>query len=155
YWQLVSRTGTRQPAYSVWLYYHRLSDDTLWSVLRDYVGPKRGLEAGRLKDLLERAASAEGAEKRRLEKEAERTAELVEELGGFERRLRQVAERGYAPELDDGVVINLAPLHEVVAWAEPAKVWRKLERGEYDRAHLAMSYWTERGREMSRKDHSL
>src|SRR5690606_12783774 len=70
YWQLVSRTGRGQAAYSVWLYYHRLSDDTLWSVLRDYVGPKRGLEAGRLKDLLERSVGAEGAERRRVEKEA-------------------------------------------------------------------------------------
>jgi len=155
YWQLVSRTGTRQPAYSVWLYYHRLSDDTLWSVVREYVGPKRGLEESRLEELLERAQGAEGAEKRRLEKEAERVAEVVEDLRAFEDKLRRVAERGYAPDLDDGVVINLAPLHEVVAWAEPGKVWRKLERGEYDWAKLAMRYWPDRVREKCKTDKSL
>src|SRR5690606_31651118 len=35
YWQLRSA----RKSYSIWLYYHRLTGDTLWTVLRNYVDP--------------------------------------------------------------------------------------------------------------------
>ncbi|MBX6362420.1 MAG: hypothetical protein IRZ00_01020 [Gemmatimonadetes bacterium] len=155
YWRLTSNPGRGQAEYSVWLYYHRLTGDTLWQVLTRYVGPKRELEARRLEELRRGRERAGAGERGRIEKEIEAKLQLLEELDWFEARLRAVAGRGYAPELDDGVIINLAPLHELVPWSEPEKVWKKLEDGECDWAKLAMKYWPERVRERCREDKSL
>ena len=35
------------------------------------------------------------------------------------------------------------------------ETWEKLERGDYDWAHLAMTYWPDRVREKCRTDKSL
>ena len=64
-------------------------------------------------------------------------------------------ERGYDPDIDDGVILNMAPLHELIPWSEPKKYWEELEKGRYDWAHPAMKYWPERVKEKCRKDKSL
>lgn len=155
YWRLTSNPGRGQAEYSVWLYYHRLTGDTLWQVLTRYIGPKRELEARRLEELRRGRERAGAGERGRIEKEIEAKLQLLEELDWFDARLRAVAERGYAPDLDDGVIINLAPLHELVPWKEPEQVWKRLEKGDYDWAKLAMKYWPERVREKCREDRSL
>lgn len=139
----------------MWLYYHRLTDDTLWTVLNDYVGPRREREERRAEELRRQIEDTEGSEARRLEKEREEALALLEEIRSFEGEIRKVAETGWAPDLDDGVVINLAPLHAVVPWKEPEKVWKKLKKGDYDWARLARRYWPHRVREKCRTDKSL
>ena len=153
YWRLCASRSKQ--GYGVWLYYHRLTDDTLWTVLNDCVGPRREREERNAKELRRRIETGSGREVRRLEKEREEAILLLGELESFESQLRKVAEGGWAPELDDGVVINLAPLHAVVPWKEPEKVWKKLEKGDYDWAHLALRYWPERVRAKCRRDKSL
>jgi len=57
------------------------------------------------------------------------------------------------------VQISAAPLWSLFrhrAWQKVLKeTWTKLERGDYDWAHLAMNYWPERVREKCRSDKSL
>ena len=53
------------------------------------------------------------------------------------------------PNLNDGVIINFAPLWRLVpqnkSWQKECKsCWDKLVKGEYDWAHLAMHLWPER-----------
>ena len=139
----------------MWLYYHRLTNDTLWAVLNDYLGPRRKREERRTDELRRRITRSSGSEVRRLEREREEAISLLVELESFESQLRKVAGGGWAPVLDDGVLINLAPFYAVVPWKEPEKVWRKLEKGDYDWAHLAQRYWPERVREKCRSDKSL
>lgn len=156
YWRLCTSPGRGQSGYGVWLYYHRLTDDTLWTVLNEYVGPRRAREERRAEELRQRIEGADGSDETRgLENEREEAVALLEEVRWFEDEIRKVGEGGWAPDLDDGVVINLAPLHAVVPWKEPEKVWEKLERGDYDWAHLAMRYWPDRVREKCRSDKSL
>ena len=59
--------------------------------------------------------------------------------------LKEVVDRGYTPHIDDGVVLNAAPLLSLLpSWPEAKKAWQELEAGEYDWAQQAMEYWPER-----------
>jgi len=52
---------------------------------------------------------------------------------------------GWAREADDGVILNLAPLHDLMpALKEPEKFWQAQEAGEYDWSRTAMRYWAKR-----------
>jgi len=50
----------------------------------------------------------------------------------------------------------LWPLFRHKPWQKVLKdTWAKLEKGDYDWAHLAMNYWPERVRERCKTDKSL
>jgi len=72
--------------------------------------------------------------------------------------LLQIA-KSYRPRHDDGVQISAAPLWQLFRhrpWQKLLKdTWTKLEKGEYDWAHLAMSYWPDRVRKKCKSDKSL
>jgi hypothetical protein len=65
----------------------------------------------------------------------------------------------YQPNHDDGVQITAAPLWPLFRhkpWQKVLKdTWTKLEKGDYDWAHLAMAYWPERVRVKCKTDKSL
>ncbi|MFL7794888.1 MAG: type II restriction endonuclease subunit M, partial [Anaerolineae bacterium] len=65
----------------------------------------------------------------------------------------------YHPNHDDGVQItasSLWPLFRHKPWQKVLKdTWKKLEKGDYDWAHLAMNYWPERVRAKCKTDKSL
>jgi len=144
--------------YSVYLFHEKATPDTL-SLLRGsrYLG-------GRLNRLQQeqatlRAASLKGD--KGATKKAGLVAELIEELQEFDRRIeatsripvkdkdgRDVTVR-WEPELDDGVYINAAPLHELLpSWRDvtPKKAWQELAVGDYDWSRTAMRYWPQRVR---------
>lgn len=141
YWQL----ATASAGYSVWLYIHAFTKDTLFRVQNDYVAPKLAHEERRLEALTaEQRDGATAAERKAL---AEQQA-LVEELRAFLAEVKRVAPL-WNPDLDDGVIINFAPLWRLVpqhkAWQKELKsTWDALCEGKYDWAHLAMHLWPER-----------
>jgi hypothetical protein len=84
---------------------------------------------------------------------------LVEELRAFLDEVKRVAPL-WNPNLDDGVIINFAPLWRLVpqnkAWQKELKsTWDALCEGKYDWAHLAMHLWPERVVPKCAKDRSL
>lgn len=137
YWQLT----TPSKGYSLWLYYHALGSDTLYTAVREYVTPKIEFEEGRLKGLQGKFGqvkeSGPAREARRLEKAVEDQEAFLQELYAFRSELRRLADRGYDPDLDDGVIINIAPLHRLVPWKEAAKMWQELEEGKYGWSTMA------------------
>lgn len=90
--------------------------------------------------------AAQGRERRALEKQMAELGDMLHDLRTFAERLDAILQRGYTPHIDDGVLINMAPLWELLpSWqAEPKKCWEALERGDYDWAHQAMEHWPER-----------
>ena len=140
YWPLSSLNGL----YTVWLYYHRLTPDTLFSVLRDHVKPKLEYEERRAFQLRQVAGSAPSPSQRRDIAEAE---ELVEDLRAFRAELERVALL-FRPNLNDGVIINYAPLWRMIRlprWRKDCQaIWNELAKGDLDWAHLALHLWPER-----------
>ncbi len=141
YWQL----ATPSASYSVWLYIHAFTRDTLFKVQNDYVSPKVAHEERQLELFrAEIGASPTAAERKEL---APRES-FVEELRAFLDEVKRVAPL-WNPDLDDGVIINFAPLWRLVPhhkpWQKELKAtWEALCAGEYDWAHLAMHLWPER-----------
>ncbi len=142
YWLLQSSNRN----YALWLYYHRLDKDLLFKALLNYVEPKIRLEDSRLDALRTQmsAAGSSGREAKRLSKEVERQEEFLSELGDFEDKLRRVANLHLVPDLNDGVILNIAPLWELVPWKEAEKVWGELLKGKYE--------WSSIGKQLRQKE---
>jgi hypothetical protein len=141
YWQLATASGS----YSVWIYIHRATADTLFRVLNDFVGPKLDHERAKLDGLTQDAGANPSAAQRR---EIEQHETFVGELQALKTEVARVAPL-WKPNLDDGVILNFAPLWRLVpqsrSWqGECKKAWDKLVAGDYDWAHLAMHLWPER-----------
>ena len=141
YWYLRSAKGN----YGLWLYYHRLDKDIIFKALVNYVGPKLRIEEGRLNTLRARkaAAGSAGSEAKQIEKEKDCQEEFVSELHDFKDKLRRAAELHLTPDLNDGVVLNIAPLRELVHWTEAQKYWDQLSEGKYE--------WSSIGRQLREK----
>lgn len=148
YWPLSTTSGS----YTLWLYYHRLTDQTLYTCVNDFVDPK-------LKQVSVDAATLRGKSNRSSseEKELERLSELDLELKDFRDELLRIA-RFWKSNLNDGVQITAAPLWNLFQhrqWKARLKdTWEKLEAGDYDWAHLALSIWPDRVVRASHKDRS-
>jgi hypothetical protein len=130
YWLLQSSRRN----YALWVYYHRLDKDLLFKALVNYVEPKVRLEASRLETLRSQKAAAgdAGKEAKRLSKEIEWQEDFLSELRDFEAKLRRVANLHLDPDLNDGVILNMAPLRELVPWKEAENYWEELLEGKYE-----------------------
>jgi hypothetical protein len=151
YWALSTPSGS----YTLWIYYHRLNDQTLYTCINDFVEPKLRDIANELSRLHQKA----GSRSRTDEKELESLQDFEMELQAFRDELLRIARLPWKPNLNDGVQITAAPLwklFQMPKWKKTLKeTWEKLEKGDYDWAHLAYSIWPDRVREKCRKDKSL
>jgi hypothetical protein len=149
YWPLQTISGS----YTLWLYYHGLNKQILFTCVNDFVAPK--LQSIR-EDLitLKNKPSRSDVE----EKEFGRLTDLKLELEDFHDELLRIA-KFWKPNLNDGVQITAAPLWRLFQhkpWQKKLKeTWEQLEGGEYDWAHLAYSVWPERVLRKCHQDRSL
>jgi hypothetical protein len=141
YWLLQSSKKN----YALWIYYHRFDKDMLFKALLNYVEPKIRLEESHLEPLRAQrtAAGTSGKGVKKLEKEIDRQEEFISELRDFEDKLRRVANLHLEPDLNDGVVLNIAPLWELVPWKEAKKYWEELYDGKYE--------WSSIGKQLRQK----
>src|SRR5262249_9017869 len=145
------------------IYVHRLTQDTLPKLL----GPRYlGGALAQAKQGIEELRPAGQTKADLTKKEERRLAELDEllvDLEEFAEQLQTVVQRvndrgeavGFVPDLNDGVVLNAAPLHEVIPWLRKKKhqgksvseltfYWDELADGRYDWANIAKQYWPTR-----------
>ena len=111
----------------------------------NYVEPKIRLETGRLQTIRgsQATAGASGKEAKRLAEDVEGQEDLLSELRDFEDKLRRAANLHLVPDLNDGVVLNIAPLWELVPWKEAKNYWEELLAGKYE--------WSSIGKQLRQK----
>ena len=78
-----------------------------------------------------------------LEKQLDRQEALLSELHDFHDKLRRAADLHLEPDLNDGVVLNIAPLWELVPWNESKAYWEGLLAGKYE--------WSSIGKQLRQK----
>lgn len=153
YWPISTASG----GYTLWIYYPRLTSQTLYTAINDFLdGPNGKLnEVGALITTLRNKGSGRTRDD---EKRFEALLALELELIELRDSLLKLAP-SYKPNLNDGVQISAAPLWPLFRhkpWQKVLKeTWAKLEMGEYDWAYLAMNYWPDRVREKCKSDKSL
>ena len=155
YWPLSTTSGS----YTIWLYYHRLTAETLYAAVNKHLEPKIA-DVERAADRIERELeAASGRKATGLRDQLDEARSFGSELRQLRQELLRIAGLPYRPNLNDGVIINAAPLHTLFrlrSWAkDTATVWKKLEKGRYDWAHLAYTLWPERVREVCGRDRSI
>jgi hypothetical protein len=141
YWLLQSSHKN----YGIWLYYQRLDSDLLFKVLQNYVEPKLKLEQNHETEASHKlsAGGLSVSETRQAQKDLEKQQDLVAEIREFRDTLKNAADLRLTPDLDDGVVLNIAPLHDLVPWSEASKYWDDLQAGKYP--------WSSIGKELEQK----
>ena len=155
YWPLSTASGS----YTIWLYYHRLTDQTLYAAVNKYLEPKiaeteRGI--ARIEDDLKAIA---GRAATQLTDRLNEARAFLGELRDLREELLRIAALPYKPDLNDGVIINAAPFHGLFrlrSWAKDTEdCWKTLAKGDYDWAHLAYTIWPDRVREVCKSDRSI
>jgi len=152
YWPLATSSGS----YTLWIYYHRLTPDTLYKCLQQFVEPKIKdveQEIHRLRTML--TADEAGTKER---KQLADDETLLNELKEMHAELSLWAPK-WKPNLNDGVLITASPLWKLFRlpkWRKDLEAcWKELEAGDYDWAHLAYTLFPSRVREKCKTDRSI
>lgn len=133
YWLLLS--GKKN--YGFYIYNLRFTQDTLYSLINKYTEPKINFEKTRLSELHIKKDKVEGREKRDIEKLIVRGEELLEELEHFRKDINEVIASRYKPNIDDGVILNMASLYKLIPWKEPEKYYKELQEGKYEWSQIS------------------
>ena len=156
---------------------HRWTEGTLRALLAEHLHPALTRLEGEIADLHESRQSADKKIASDAERRYDHVAKWKQELDDFIAQVEQCAEKGppppdvrtpgrevdarYAPDLDDGVMINSAALWPLLEpqWKDPKKWWKELAtaKGEkdYDWAYQSARYFPSRVDKRCRDDPSL
>lgn len=173
HWPLSSEKKT----FVAWVTIHRWDENTLRVLLADHLGESLKRLDGEIDDLRSVRDGADKKEAREAEKRYAKVQKWREELVAFIAAVELCAEQGppptdaacppretnarYAPNLDDGVMINSAALWPLLLpqWKDPKKWWKELAtakgKKDYDWSHLARRYWPTRVDAKCQEDPSL
>ena len=167
---------TGQPAESFWKYHHQLyrkrpiywplqspkKHFTAW-VFHERFGPTTLFTIKQLADdqcrLIEREITPlrpQAATSKAGAKKLDQLLEATEDLREFSTRLQTIANGGYTFCIDDGVLLNAAPLHATAPKLDRnQKAWKELEDEKYEWAQQAMRHWPDRVKEACKTNKSF
>ena len=157
YWLLQSP----KQHYSIYLFHERATDQTLALVQgKQYLGGRIFQLGTQLDEAKRKEAVAEGRDKAKWRKQAQELVEQLADLQAFDQAITatncepistaggQPSAARWAPEFDDGVLLNAAPLYRLApAWKKAdskldlPEAWKALKNGKYLWAKTAMRYW--------------
>ena len=156
YWPLQSA----KRSYGFVIFHERVAKQTLYVLQRDYLDHKLNGLRLHIGDLQGQLESLTGAARKQTERKIDQVTQQLDEIGAFAQTLARLVREGYEPEanwIDDGVILRLAPLWELIPiWkSEPKKHWQRLQNGDFDWSHIAMHYWPARVREKCKTNKSF
>lgn len=144
YLPLCSSSGN----FVIWLFYPKLERSTLFTVLNDVIEPT-------VISLEQSYAASKAGNKTPQHK----IISLLEEIKDFRDQINEVLTGGFNCNIDDGVVLSLAPLRKLFSNSsfreELNNRWAGLELGEYDWSSIALNYWPQRVFNKCRQDRSI
>jgi hypothetical protein len=169
--------SSQKKSFVAYVSIHRWTEDTLRTLLAEHIHPALTRLEGEIVDLRDSRQSADKWIAREAERRYEQVTRWKQELVEFIALVEQCAEKGppppdaktperevdarYAPDLDDGVIINSAALWPLLEpqWKDPKKWWKELAtakgKKDYDWAHLAARYFPNRVDKKCQADPSL
>jgi hypothetical protein len=136
YWYL----GVPSRDWGLWVYAPALSREMLFAI----VGAARD-KLRRLREQAQRLQVPDDAVKRRAIERREKVEALIEEVERFAEVADRVAQRGWTPDLNDGLGLCAAPLEPLFAddrWRRLVATYRKdLEAGKYPWASVHRDFF--------------
>ena len=136
--------------YTLWLYYPRLTAQTLHQCVADFLIPKLKSISAEIRML----RSSNGSQSRLGELQ-----EIQEELNEMQAEIERIIKLPYVPNLNDGVLVSASPLWKLFRlpkWQKDLKTcWEELQAGDHDWAHLALSIFPDRVKQKCKSDRSL
>lgn len=134
YWQL----QVPSKKWGVWLYMPLLSREMLFAVVRETEQRQRLAEQRIATLQREHDDGGAGRSIAAVSKELDGEQELAVELGAFRDEADRIANLGWEPDLDDGAVLNAAPLASLfLAWKDAAKYRTELKQGKHEWATVS------------------
>jgi hypothetical protein len=134
YWQL----QVPSKAWGLWLYAPRLSREMLFAVVREAEKRQRLADQQIARLQAEAVTGGGGRSASEVAKELDAEQSLAVELATFRAEAERIANLGWEPDLDDGMVLNAAPLADLFpAWKDAAKYRDELRAGKYEWAKVA------------------
>ena len=134
YWQL----QVPSKKWGVWLYMPRLSRETLFAVVRETEQRQRLAEEQIATLQREYVDGGAGRTIAAVSKELDAEQKLAVELVAFRDEAERIANLGWEPDLDDGAVLNAAPLALLFpAWKDAAKYRTELKQGKHEWATVS------------------
>jgi hypothetical protein len=152
YWPLSTQSG----GFTAWLYYPRISGAMVAACVNRLRADDDTLKREEDRLLTARHAGALAADgQERLDRLGSERRERTE----LREALRDLVDRNFQPHLDDGAVVNAAPLaawFRNPAWRDVAKeTWGELQNGEHDWSHLALWLRPDEVRARCQTEHDL
>ncbi len=128
YWQL----QVPSKAWGTWLYAPRLSREMLFAVVGETEQRQRLAEQRIATLQREYEHGGAGRSIAAVSKELDAEQKLSVELIAFRDEAERIANLGWEPDLDDGAVLNAAPLASLFpAWKDAAKYRKELKQGKH------------------------
>lgn len=149
YWPLQTLSGS----YTLWIYYPRIDEQTLFTCVNDFIDPK-------LERIEEDIAGLRSGSSRSVDagKELASLSELSSELKSLRDDILAVSSY-WNPNVSDGVQITAAPLWKIFQnkpWKNKLKkTWQEMKVGKYDWSHMSLNFWPERVLKKCHQDRSI
>lgn len=135
--------------WGLWVYAPTLSRETLFAVVREARRKEGALVQG-IDRVRQQAAAASGRERQHLARQLDAQEDLLREVRAFVTKAERVANLGWEPDLDDGIVLCAAPLAGLMpAWqktgggggtgnpGDPAQALQMLKTGKFSWARVS------------------